>query len=205
MDIQYYLVLIATFSFMAASPGPANLALSTLAMKAGRRSALSFGAGLTLGLWFWGVVAAVGLGAVLQTSIYAQLTLKFLAGIYFLWMAYHTGRAAMRPKLDDQPQIATRKLFLSGILMNLLNPKVILAWMAVLSLTSGSSLSFSSLWSGTLICFAIAALNYAGYACLFSTGIIRRGYAKIERAFETCTAFVFTITGVGFLRSIFAR
>ena len=68
------------FVVVTVSPGPANIALATTAMHAGRRTGLLFGAGLAVGLAFWGLVAATGLGAVLQASASMLVVLK-LAGM----------------------------------------------------------------------------------------------------------------------------
>jgi len=58
------------FFLVAVSPGPATLSNSTIAMSHGRKTSLIYGAGLSTGLVFWGVIAASGMGALLQSSLY---------------------------------------------------------------------------------------------------------------------------------------
>jgi len=68
------------FVVVAASPGPANLAAATVALTHGRKTGLIFAIGLTLGLSFWGILAAMGMGAVLQGSATVLFVLKLLGG-----------------------------------------------------------------------------------------------------------------------------
>ena len=42
------------FFIVTVSPGPANIAVATVAMSSGRRGGLLFGLGLSVGLAFWG-------------------------------------------------------------------------------------------------------------------------------------------------------
>jgi len=62
IDIAALLTASFAFFVVAASPGPATLAAATLSMGQGRARGMRFG--LTVGLAFWGLVAATGLGAV---------------------------------------------------------------------------------------------------------------------------------------------
>jgi hypothetical protein len=62
-------VLIAYSAYFVgtASPGPSNLAIMSLAMSAGRRSALTFALGVVSGSFFWALLASLGLSALLAT------------------------------------------------------------------------------------------------------------------------------------------
>jgi threonine efflux protein len=67
-NLDSYLAIAVAFFIVAVSPGPANIAVATVAMHSGRRPGLLFGLGLSVGLAFWGVVAATGLGVMLQST-----------------------------------------------------------------------------------------------------------------------------------------
>lgn len=62
-------VLIAYSAYFVgtASPGPSNLAIMSLAMSAGRRSALTFALGVVSGSFFWALLASLGLSGMLAT------------------------------------------------------------------------------------------------------------------------------------------
>ena len=95
-DIANLATIAAAFFVAAASPGPATIALASQSMGAGRRAGLAFGSGLAVGLAFWGVVAAAGMGAILQASTGALTAMKLLGGAYLLWLAYGSARSAAR-------------------------------------------------------------------------------------------------------------
>ena len=46
----------AAFFVVAASPGPATIAVAGVSMRSGRQTGLRFGYGLSVGLAFWGLV-----------------------------------------------------------------------------------------------------------------------------------------------------
>ncbi|MBV6650997.1 MAG: LysE family transporter, partial [Hoeflea sp.] len=98
--IESYLTIAAAFFIVTVSPGPANLALATVAMHSGRRAGLFFGLGLSAGLAFWGFVAATGLGVVVQGTTMLLTLLKLCGGAYLVWLAIQSGRSAARREED---------------------------------------------------------------------------------------------------------
>jgi threonine efflux protein len=83
LGVEYLVSVPLAFLIVTISPGPANIVVATVAMSAGRRRGLAFGAGLSVGVAFWGAVAATGMGAVLQGSAIALTILKVLGGSIF--------------------------------------------------------------------------------------------------------------------------
>ena len=124
--------IVLAFAVVTVSPGPANLAVATIAMARGRRRALSFGYGLSIGLAAWGLVAATGLGAILQQSADALFILKIGGGIYLLWLAWQSARSAATPLPPQDQHSSETGGFWQGLLLNLSNPKAAVAWMAAL-------------------------------------------------------------------------
>ncbi|MFN3868099.1 MAG: LysE family translocator [Hyphomicrobiaceae bacterium] len=129
------------FFVAAASPGPATLAVSTTAMAAGARPAAALGLGLAVGLAFWGVVAAAGLGAVLVQSSVALTVLRWFGGAYLLWLAWQSARSALLPTRlpDEAVPVADGRMMFRGLILNLSNPKAVLAWISVLAIGLGST------------------------------------------------------------------
>lgn len=202
--------IFATFFVVAVSPGPATLAVSTVSASSGRRSGMLFGAGLGLGLASWGVVAATGLGAVLQTTTQLLAALKVAGGLYLLWLAYGSARSAMRKgetfnnDAETSPASEGRWL-MRGLVLNLSNPKAVLAWMAALSVGLGADDGLASVTIATLGCAAIGFAIYATYAAAFSLAAIMQGYARLRRWIDGAVAALFALAGFALLRSAFAR
>ena len=205
MDIAALIPVFIAFFVVAVSPGPANIAVATIAMSKGRQPAIRFGMGLGSGLAIWGVVAATGLGAVLQGSAFALTLLKLAGGVYLLWLAYKSWQSASVTLPDQQVEAGWDRWFLRGLILNLSNPKAVVAWMAALSLGMGQDGEWVSLASATVICIAIGFGNYAGHAFAFSVSGFMSAYAKARAWVESAVAVFFAAAGLGLIRSAFAR
>ena len=187
------------------SPGPANLAVASVAMRSGRRSGMLFGAGLSAGLAFWGLVAATGLGALLQGSAHGLAALKIGGGLYLLWLACQSGRSALKgPRVGfDAPQDGA--WFWRGAVLNLSNPKAVVAWMAALSMGLGAGDDAAQVIAATLVCMGLGVVNYAGHAMAFSVSGAMAGYRRYRRRVEGIAAGLFAMAGLGLVRSAFSR
>ena len=123
---------VAASLLLIVAPGPDLLFLLAQGMSRGPRAGLATAAGLALGNL--GHTAAVVLGAAVlfASSPLAFKMLKYAGAAYLLWLAWKTwqGRAGML-RVETAPP-ATGNLFLRGLLMNLLNPKVVLFFLAFL-------------------------------------------------------------------------
>jgi len=192
---------LLAFFFAAASPGPATLAVSTTAMAWGARSALFLGIGLAVGLAFWGLLAAAGLGALLVQSSLALTILRWFGGAYLLWLGWQSARAALKPDpgIGDVPPAANRRMLSRGLLLNLSNPKAVLAWISILALGAGSTDQGSGLVVTTALCACLGLIIYVAYAILFSQARIRSGYRRSRRWIDGLAAAFFGYFGLKLL------
>jgi threonine/homoserine/homoserine lactone efflux protein len=185
----------------AASPGPSNLAIMSIAANNGRKAALAFAMGVISGSMFWAVVAAVGISAVLIAYSHFIVAIKFFGGLYLLLLAFKAGRTALALTAAASPNVEgpqrLKRLYARGALLHLTNPKAILVWVSIVALSSKSSGSAH----GAVIpgCAVIGCLVFSGYAFLFSLDSARRLYGRTRRALEGCLAVVFGIAGIRLL------
>lgn len=204
-DLSSLVSILAAFFLVTVSPGPANLGCAAVAMRHGRGRGLRFGFGLALGLAFWGVLAALGMGAVLQASERGLFVLKLAGGTYLLWLAYASGRCAM----SDDPQTTVRtegrRWFLQGLVLNLSNPKAVFAWMAALTVGLDPGAGIGAVMLAFTMCACVGVINYVGWATLFSAPGIRAGYARARRWIDGIIAGLFAVAGLGLVRAAFAR
>ncbi len=201
VDIAGLLTVGAAFFVVAASPGPATLATATVSMSSGRQSGLIFGAGLSVGLAFWGLVAATGMGAMLQASSVTLIALKILGGVYLLWLACRSMCSALQKKPQISPVTSNGSWFRRGLFLNLSNPKAVLAWMATLSLGIGDNNGYWQVISATLLCVVLGFLIYSGYVLVFSTRGAMNGYVRLRRWIDGVVAGLFAVAGLSLIRS----
>lgn len=107
------------------------LVLRTLAVE-GPRQALAAAAGVVAGVLAWGLIVALGLGALLALSGTLYTILQYAGAAYLLWLGLCMVRAALKsgapsdaasPALPSAPS-RSGNWFMKGLLTNLLNPKM---------------------------------------------------------------------------------
>ena len=199
------LAVALAFFIVTVSPGPANIAVATVSMGAGRRAGIAMGLGLGAGLGIWGIVAATGMGAVLQGSAHLLLALKLLGGVYLIWLAIQSGRAALSPGRAEPKAPGSGRWFRRGLILNLSNPKAVVAWMAALSMGLGQGDGAAQVALATVVCVTLGFLNYAGYAVLFSVPGAMALYRRIGRWVDGAVAGLFAVAGFGLIRSALSR
>lgn len=205
IDLTALAAMGTAFFVVAASSGPGNLAGATVAMMHGRKTGLTFAGGLASGLIFWGLLAALGMGAVLQSSATALFVLKLLGGAYLLWLALQSGRSAAKRAAPLPPGATGGRWFFRGLILNLSNPKAILAWMAAFSVGLTAENGLGQLVVGMGLCILITVANATFWAMLFSVGGMMAAYRKARRKVDVAVSGLFTIAGLGMIRSAFSR
>ncbi|NSX54984.1 LysE family translocator [Parasulfitobacter algicola] len=205
IDITGLIAIAGAFFIVTVSPGPATIAVATVSMSSGGKNGQIFGLGLSFGLASWGLVAATGMGAVLQGSNYLLTALKLLGGVYLLWLAYQSGRSAVQKVTIEQKIDANGRWFIRGLFLNLSNPKAVVAWMAALSMGMDKGDAAGQIVTALVICIGLGFLNYAGYALAFSRSQVMKGYRRFRRLIDGVVAGLFTLAGIGLIRSAFSR
>ncbi len=114
-------------------PGPNLLYILGNGVSGGRRAALASAVGVEIGTLVHVVAAAMGLSAVLQSSAVAFSTIKYLGVAYLAYL----GVKALRSKPGIEPGLVvalqpTRRILGRGLVVNVLNPKVSLFFLAFL-------------------------------------------------------------------------
>lgn len=201
MDATPYMPALIAFFAAAASPGPATLAVSTAAMSRGARPATMLGLGLAVGLAFWGVVAAAGLGALLMQSTTALTLLRWFGGAYLLWLAWQSARSVIASSegVEAVDTTSDSRLVLRGLVLNLSNPKAVLAWISVLALGVGTGEAGTNLAVTTALCAVLGLLIYLAYAVAFSRTPFRVGYRRAQRGIDGLAAMFFGYSGLRLL------
>lgn len=130
------------FSFLSASviltlmPGPDNIFVLTESLTKGHKTGIAISLGLSSGILVHTSAAATGLSIIIQNSDTAFSILKYFGAAYLFYLSFMAVRE-QRLKIDFQKKEETDnksflKLFRRGFLMNVLNPKVSLFFIAFL-------------------------------------------------------------------------
>jgi len=204
-DIGTLVTVGLAFWLVAISPGPANLSNAMIAMRYGRKASLLYSTGLTTTLVSWGILAATGMGAVLQASLSVLIAFKIFGAAYLFWLAWQSARSAMGSQPVAIAKIPNGNWYLRGFILNLSNPKCVIAWMAALSVGLDPSGSAASVVPAMLVCVFVAVTNNVFYSLVFSTGGMMLAYERSRRWIEGAVAGLFAGAGLGILKSAFSK
>ena len=129
MSIEFLL----TSLIVVASPGTGVLYTLAAGLSRGGRASVIAAFACTLGIIPHMAAAVTGLAALLHTSAVAFQTLKYAGVAYLLYMAWKTlqEHGALKIEKDIAPRSA-RQVIVSGILINILNPKLSIFFFAFL-------------------------------------------------------------------------
>ena len=124
---------LLTSLIVIVAPGTGVLFTLAAGLARGRRASVVAAFGCTLGIVPHIAAAAMGLAALLHTSALAFQTLKYLGVAYLLYMAWMTfqEQGALKLNRESAPRKA-RDVVVAAILVNLLNPKLSIFFLAFL-------------------------------------------------------------------------
>jgi threonine/homoserine/homoserine lactone efflux protein len=124
---------LITTLIVVATPGTGVIYTLAAGLSRGSRASVVAAFGCTLGIVPHVVAALTGLAAVMHTSAVAFQTLKYAGVAYLLFMAWATlkERRALVVEEDTAPRSAS-SVIVSGILINILNPKLTIFFFAFL-------------------------------------------------------------------------
>lgn len=141
------------------TPGPNMAWLSGLAATEGRRAGLSAVAGVALGLLANGVLAALGLATLLNALPQLASVLRWAGALMMVFLAFEAWRGSTRPTRIAPGQSVNRRSFMTGALINLLNPKAYIFFVVVVpQFLHGAVMSLGNALMLALVSTAIATL-----------------------------------------------
>ena len=125
---------LLTTLIVVASPGTGVLYTLAVALTQGGRASISAAFGCTLGIVPQMMATMLGLAAVLHTSALAFAALKWCGVLYLLYMAWQALRetGALAVNAEATPERSSRRVIVTAILINILNPKLSIFFLAFL-------------------------------------------------------------------------
>lgn len=134
---QTFLVFLAATLAVLVVPGPSVVYVVARSLEQGRRAGLVSMLGLEAGMLVHVLASASGVAAIIASSDVAFMTLKYAGAAYLLHLGIRQLRARSVPvttggEVVRAPGAAYSRLFRDGFLVDLLNPKTSLFFVAFL-------------------------------------------------------------------------
>ncbi|MCO2077716.1 LysE family translocator, partial [Pseudomonas aeruginosa] len=165
-ELSVLLTLAAVFAVALVSPGPDVALVVRTSLHQGRRAGLASALGLACGILLHTTLVLTGVSLLLSRTPVLFAILQALGALYLAWLGVGALRAWLR-RGDGQPGRLDGALppsplgpWLRGVATNLLNPKALVFFIALL----GSLIPAQMSLGGKL---AVAALLFGMGACWF--------------------------------------
>ncbi len=136
MHLELILSFLATSIILSLMPGPDNIYVLTESITKGSKNGISISFGLGLGVLVHTTAAATGLSLIIMKSAMVFTIIKYLGAAYMFYLAYKSiGEKRVKIDIENEKEdasLSVLQLIRKGFLMNILNPKVSLFFIAFL-------------------------------------------------------------------------
>jgi threonine/homoserine/homoserine lactone efflux protein len=193
----------------ALTPGPDIFLVLKHSSRGGSRHGIAVAIGAASGSLVWGVAAAVGLAAVIEQSALVYNFIRYVGAAYLLflgistiWAARHRNstadaehKAVAREPLRNRSRAAA---FRTGVLANLLNPKMGIFYVAILPqfVPSGADVLTTSVLL-TLIELVMSAVVLAAVALLAAHAAALLAGTRLRQWLDRIVGAVLVALGIG--------
>ncbi len=130
--IESLISFVLATSILTVSPGPDNIFVLTQSIVNGKKYGLATVFGLMSGCIIHTTLVAFGVSAILKENENLFFAIKLLGALYLLFLAYKVYQSDATISLSNEKvdKKSTMQLFQKGFLMNVLNPKVTIFFLA---------------------------------------------------------------------------
>jgi threonine/homoserine/homoserine lactone efflux protein len=199
MSLATLLCFLGASLAITIAPGPDNIFVMTQGICHGRRAAIITALGMCSGISVHTTAAALGISAIFYSSLLAFNLVKFAGALYLLYLAAKTIRQQGAIALSSCAQQPAGALFRRGFIMNVLNPKVAIFFLAFLPqfITPGSGPFplLMLLLGGIFMVQAVIVFSLIGWFS-GSVGRLLLSRPGLGRTFDWITAGIFALLGL---------
>ena len=129
MQIDVLVTFIFSVFFLTITPGPDIIYVFFKSISDGKRSAIELSLGLTSGLLFHTLLVIFGISAILSSDDFYYDIIKYFGFFYFTILSV---LSIIKKNDFKNKENQTKNNFITGLLMNILNPKVSIFFIAFL-------------------------------------------------------------------------
>ena len=123
---------------MTMVPGADTMLVVRNVLRGGRRDGFFASIGICCGLYVHALLSALGISVILMNSATAFMIMKVAGACYLAWLGFNSLQSAARGRRTEgsaavaKAEVTPARCFHEGFLTNVLNPKVIAFYLALL-------------------------------------------------------------------------
>lgn len=135
LDLSYWPVFFAAAEMLNISPGPDLIYIVSRTVAHGRRIGIASSLGVCTGAFVHVIGAGIGISAILMSSVLAFTVVKYAGAAYLIYLgiqALRSAGASFDVDVVNRKPITVWDAYKQGVLIDVLNPKVAIFFMAFL-------------------------------------------------------------------------
>jgi threonine/homoserine/homoserine lactone efflux protein len=201
MDFSTLLAFAAAFFVFAASPGPDNMTIMARTISHGAASGIAYGAGTVVGILIFLTLAVFGLSILASEMGVVMTILRYAGAAYLVWMGIRLWTAdAVVPETQPTPERhGLLTVFVTGVALNLGNPKMPLFYVALLPNVVGPSLEPGHVGALAAIILIVESVVIGGHVMLASRARRLLRTPRVARGVNRAAGSVMVGSGVAVL------
>ncbi len=183
----------------AISPGPTFIYVAKNSIAISRKHGLFTALGTGMGAAIFGLLAVMGLQAILLAVPSAYFLLKICGGLYLLFLAYKIVKHAKEPiqtNLAHGQQMSLRRAFTTGLITQLSNPKIAIVLASIFTALLPKEIPNYFYVVLPILCFFIDAGWCSLVAVALSAEKPRQAYITFKAIFDRAAGAVMTVLGL---------
>ncbi len=170
-QVQNFYLFLSVSLLINLSPGPDMLYTAARSLSQGTKAGVLSALGIFSGCLFHITAAVIGLSKIIQGSVFLFSIIKYAGACYLIYLGLKSlfNKKKMETEIVPLVAISNKKIFLQGVITNVLNPKVAIFFLSFLpqfidpqSIFLKEQIAFLGLWfsvQGTLILIIIALIT----------------------------------------------
>ena len=199
MSLEVWLAYVVAAAILLVIPGPTVLALISFSVAHGRRARLPLVAAVALGDSTAVTLSLLGLGALLATSAAWFTLIKWVGGLYLLYLGLRLLLSGLSAPAAPEPAALGSRwgLFANTYVVTALNPKGIIFFVAFLPqfIRPGADVELQ-LWLLALTFVVLATVNAALYAMFAASARRLLASRRARRSFNLSGGLLLSAAGV---------
>lgn len=133
-NIDNFYVFLTVSILINLSPGPDMIYTAARSLSQGIKAGIYSALGIFVGCMFHITAAVFGLSKIIEESVLLFSIIKYAGAAYLIYLGIRSFLAKRKTKkeIESLPTMTNRRIFLQGMLTNILNPKVAIFFLSFL-------------------------------------------------------------------------
>ncbi|TKJ92094.1 homoserine lactone transporter [Paenibacillus sp. CFBP13512] len=203
--IEHYWIFILSSILLNITPGSDTIYILSRSIFQGKKAGIMSVYGIVSGSLVHTLLAGLGLSLILMQSALAFNIVKWIGAAYLIWLGVRSimARHEDKPSMQAVESQSNRKVYLQGMMTNVLNPKVALFYLAFIPQFVSPEQTYGAVPFILLgLTFSTTGILWCMLLVLFSSKMAKRlQSSRISTYMNKITGSIFILLGLNLLRT----